>query len=107
MSQCDIIIRGGKVVLPGEVRDLDLGIEGGKIVEIREHLQGGADEIIDASGLYVFPGVIDSHVHFNEPGRTAWEGIKSGSSALAAGGGTLFFDMPLNSHPPVLDGASF
>jgi allantoinase len=51
--------------------------------------------------------VIDPHVHFNEPGRTDWEGIASGSSALAAGGGTCFFDMPLNSSPPTLDGPSF
>jgi allantoinase len=47
----------------------------------------------------VLPGLIDVHVHFNEPGRTAWEGGATGSRALAAGGGTLFFDMPLNSTP--------
>ena len=58
-------------------------------------------------GLHVFPGLIDPHVHFNEPGRTEWEGFATGSSALAAGGGTMFFDMPLNSSPPVLDGESF
>jgi len=47
------------------------------------------------------------HVHFNEPGRSDWEGLESGSNAVAAGGGTLFFDMPLNAHPPTLDAASF
>ena len=47
----------------------------------------------------MFPGLIDVHVHFNEPGRTEWEGAQTGSRALAAGGGTLFFDMPLNSTP--------
>jgi allantoinase len=62
---------------------------------------------VDASGLHVLAGIIDSHVHFNEPGRTDWEGIASGSSSLAAGGGTAFFDMPLNSLPPVTDAASF
>lgn len=51
--------------------------------------------------------MIDSHVHFNEPGRADWEGIETGSRALAAGGGTLFFDMPLNAHPPTCDAASF
>ena len=64
-------------------------------------------ETIDATGVHIFPGVIDSHVHFNEPGRADWEGFATGSSALAAGGGTCFFDMPLNSSPPVLDGESF
>jgi allantoinase len=51
--------------------------------------------------------VIDAHVHFNEPGRADWEGIETGSRAIAAGGGTLFFDMPLNAHPPTVDAASF
>ena len=59
----------------------------------------GAREEIDATGLRVFPGLIDVHLHFNEPGRTEWEGAATGSRALAAGGGTLFFDMPLNSTP--------
>ena len=58
-------------------------------------------------GLTIFPGLIDVHLHFNEPGRTEWEGAASGSRALAAGGGTLFFDMPLNSHPPTTDAAAF
>lgn len=107
MARYETIIRGGMVVLPDEVRALDLGIEAGKIVEMRKGLAGGAGEVIDATHLHVFPGVIDSHVHFNEPGRTEWEGIQSGSRALAAGGGTCFFDMPLNSHPPVIDGDSF
>src|SRR5438105_4393194 len=107
MSQYELIIRGGKVVLPDEVRALDLGIDGGKIVELQRELSGSADETIDANNLHVLPGAIDSHVHFNEPGRTDWEGIQSGSRALAAGGGTLFFDMPLNCHPPTLDAASF
>jgi allantoinase len=61
----------------------------------------------DATGLHIFSGVIDSHVHFNEPGRIDWEGIETGSHALAAGGGTLFFDMPLNAHPPTCDARSF
>ena len=54
---------------------------------------------MDARGLLVLPGLIDVHLHFNEPGRTEWEGGATGSRALAAGGGTMFFDMPLNSTP--------
>lgn len=103
----DVLIRGGEVVTPSGVPRLDIAIEGGMIVELAPELTGQARETIDASGLHVFPGVIDPHVHFNEPGRTDWEGFETGSSALAAGGGTCFFDMPLNSSPPVLDGAAF
>jgi allantoinase len=102
----DLIIRNGNVVLPDGVKQLSIGITGGQIVELAEGLQAGAREI-DALGLHVFPGLIDSHVHFNDPGRSDWEGIETGSSALAAGGGTCFFDMPLNSSPPTLDGPSF
>ncbi len=58
-------------------------------------------------GLHVFPGGLDPHVHFNEPGRAHWEGLATGSAALAAGGFTAFFDMPLNSTPPTIDAAGF
>jgi allantoinase len=62
---------------------------------------------VDARGKFVLPGVVDTHVHFNEPGRTEWEGLLTGSRALAAGGGTVFCDMPLNSTPPVTCAAAF
>src|SRR5215471_10364524 len=62
---------------------------------------------IDARGLTLLPGLIDVHVHFNEPGRTDWEGAATGSRALAAGGGTLFFDMPLNSSPCTVGAREF
>ncbi|HEV7300994.1 MAG TPA: allantoinase AllB [Tepidisphaeraceae bacterium] len=103
----DLLIRGGQVVTPHGVQQADVAIENGQIVDISATITGPANEAIDATGLHVFPGVIDPHVHFNEPGRTDWEGVTTGSSALAAGGGTLYFDMPLNSSPPVLDGATF
>jgi allantoinase len=107
MSSFDLIIRGGTVVTPGEARTEDVGILNGKIVELGPALADPARETINAEGLHIFPGLIDSHVHFNEPGRKEWEGIETGSMALAAGGGTMFFDMPLNAHPPTLDGDSF
>ncbi|MBC7785383.1 MAG: allantoinase AllB [Burkholderiales bacterium] len=103
----DLIIRGGSVVTPAGVSAADIGIEDHRIVEIGPALSGAARVELDAHGLTVFPGVIDPHVHFNEPGRTDWEGFETGSTALAAGGGTCFFDMPLNSSPPTLDRASF
>ncbi len=77
----------------------DIYIEGEHIVEIAPGMSRPAKDEIDARGLYVLPGAIDVHLHFNEPGRTEWEGAATGSCALAAGGGTLFFDMPLNSTP--------
>src|SRR3954471_16220752 len=103
----DLLIQHGLVVFPDRVERADLGIEDGKIVEIAPELRDESRETIDATGLHVFPGLIDAHVHFNEPGRTEWEGFSTGSAALVAGGGTMFFDMPLNSSPPTLDGASF
>jgi allantoinase len=105
----DCLIRGAVVVRPGdaETAQADVAIEDGKIADIGPELSGDSRETIDASGLYVLPGVVDVHVHFNEPGRTEWEGAATGSLALAMGGGTCFCDMPLNSSPPTLDGPSF
>jgi allantoinase len=103
----DVLIRGGRLVLPDRVVAADVGIVDGTIAAIERELADKAHEVIDASGLTIFPGIVDSHVHFNEPGRTDWEGAESGSAALAAGGGTCFCDMPLNCSPPTLDAESF
>src|SRR5213078_3088011 len=97
MSDFDLIVRS----------EPDIGISEGKIVALEQNLSGTSTSEIDATKLSIFPGVIDSHVHFNEPGRTEWEGFQTGSSAAAAGGTTTAFDMPLNAHPPTIDGASF
>lgn len=86
------------MVTPGGVLEYDIAIEDGWIAAVGPHLEAGAEEI-DATGLHVLPGGIDSHVHFNEPGRTEWEDIAHGSAALAAGGYTAFIDMPLNNLP--------
>lgn len=84
----------------------DLAVTDGVIAGIGSEVAGAREEI-DASGLTVFPGLIDVHLHFNEPGRTEWEGAATGSRALAAGGGTLYFDMPLNSTPCTVSMAAF
>ena len=107
MAELDLILRGGMVVMALERRRVDLGVAHGQIVAMEPELTAPSGEVIDARGLHIFPGLIDAHVHFNEPGRADWEGFESGSRALAAGGGTLFFDMPLNAHPPTIDAASF
>jgi allantoinase len=107
MSQYDLIIRNGTLVTATDLRQADLAIVDEQIAAIAPDLPGRSKEEIDASSMHIFPGVIDAHVHFNEPGRTHWEGFASGTQALAAGGTTTFFDMPLNAHPPTLDKASF
>jgi len=102
----DVIVRGGTLVTEDGLRQIDLAIEDGRILDVAPDLAGGRSEV-DARGLLVLPGVIDVHLHFNEPGRTDWEGAATGSRALAAGGGTVFFDMPLNSTPCTVNAREF
>ncbi len=99
----DLVVRGGRLVTPDGLVDADLAVEGGEIVEMGRDLAGATREI-HADGRLIFPGVVDVHVHYNEPGRTEWEGAATGSRALAAGGGTTFVDMPLNSTPCTVTG---
>ena len=101
-----MIIRGGTVVTSRGVEKADVAIAGDQITAVGLNLTDDGEEI-EASGLHVFPGGIDSHVHFNEPGRTEWEDIAHGSAALAAGGYTSFIDMPLNNLPVTTDVAAF
>jgi allantoinase len=103
----DCLIRGGRVVRTNSVELLDVGIVEGRVVVLAPEISERARETVDAGGLHVFPGVLDAHVHFNDPGRSSWEGVPTGSAALAAGGGVCFIDMPLNSSPPTLDADSF
>jgi allantoinase len=96
----DLVIRGAAGV------DGDVAVEGETIAAIGPDLPRGLEEV-DATGLHLLPGAVDAHVHFNEPGRTHWEGWATGSRALLAGGATACIEMPLNAHPPTLDGAAF
>ena len=90
-------------------RSADLAIADGVIAAREEPgaLGDDAREVIDARGLDILPGLIDAHVHFNDPGRAAWEGWGSGTRELAAGGFTCGVDMPLNSDPPTIDAPAF
>jgi allantoinase len=107
MAEFDLVVRGGTVVNADSAQVVDVGVKDGKVSTVGRNLSGSVDTEIDAAGLHVFPGLIDAHVHFNEPGRTEWEGLATGSRALAANGVTGFIDMPLNSTPPVSDGTTF
>ena len=96
-----MIIKNGKVALPGHdsLKSLDIRIEKGRIIELGQNLDG--EKVIDAAGLHIFPGAIDPHVHFDEPGFTDREDFYHGSSAAASGGVTTVIDMPCTSMPPV------
>lgn len=100
MPDFDLIIRGAQP-------HPSIGIADGVIVTLADVDDARAREVIDATGLLVMPGVVDAHVHFNEPGRTDWEGWATGSRAAVAGGTTTVFDMPLNSTPPVVTVEAF
>ncbi|WP_078412084.1 allantoinase [Priestia abyssalis] len=103
MERLDVIIKNGKVVLSTGVIETDIGIKDGKIAVIKKEITNEADLTWDAENQYVFPGMIDVHVHFSEPGREHWEGFHTGSMMMAAGGCTTYFDMPLNGIPSTVN----
>jgi allantoinase len=103
----DLIVRGATIVSHTTVGIGDVGIRGGRIQEAGGTIREEAAEEIEAAGLLLFPGVIDMHVHFNDPGRARWEGWPSGSAAAAVGGTTTVAEMPLNASPPTLNAAAF
>jgi allantoinase len=107
MTELDLVIRGGTIVTADGATVADISVSDGVIVDVSPEVAIRAREEIDARGLHVFPGTIDVHVHFNEPGRTDWEGWETGSAACAVGGTTTVAEMPLNAHPPTIDGPSF
>src|SRR5690348_2814150 len=103
----DLIIRNGALVTAEGITAADIALADQQIAAIGPALEGTSQAEIDATGLHIFPGLIDAHVHFNEPGRAEWEGFATGTRALAAGGATTYIEMPLNAHPPTIDSASF
>lgn len=96
MTNVDLKLTGGRVHLPGGPAEVDVGISGGRIVAIGN--VGDAGETVDCTGLDVLPGVIDSQVHFREPGLEAKEDLESGSRSAVLGGVTAVFEMP-NTRP--------
>jgi allantoinase len=101
-------VHSKRVILPDGIREATLLIEGGVITGVVGGLaMAEGMELVDAGESLVMPGVIDPHVHINEPGRTDWEGFDTATRAAAAGGLTLLVDMPLNSSPVTTTGAAF
>ncbi len=94
----DLLILGGTLVNHDGVGVGDVGVRGGRIVAIGDLSKASADQSIDAKGLHVLPGVIDTQVHFREPGAEAKEDLQTGSKAAVLGGVTAVFEMP-NTNP--------
>ena len=108
MSRLDLVVRAERVVTAGGQGPLAVGVKDGTVVALEPldaDLRG--DHVVDlADDEVLMPGVVDSHVHVNDPGRTEWEGFASATRAAAAGGVTTLIDMPLNSIPPTVDVAA-
>ncbi len=102
MSSQRTLIRNAEVILPDQIAQTNILLENGKIVAIDASPSTQADEVVDAAGLVLLPGVIDDQVHFREPGLTHKEDLESGSRACASGGITTYLEMP-NTHPPATD----
>lgn len=101
LGKTDIVVRGNRVVTPSGVRPAAVHVVGGTIARVTDPaaIPEGVP-VIDAGDLWLIPGLVDTHVHINEPGRTEWEGFETATRAAAAGGVTTLVDMPLNSIPP-------
>lgn len=98
-------IYSNQVFIEGKLQTATLSIHGDKIASI--HLNQQLSSAKDFSGSVIMPGVIDAHVHINEPGRTEWEGFETATKAAVKGGITTLVDMPLNSSPVVTNVAAF
>ena len=100
MTGLDSVVRGERVVLPDGVRPASIRIRDGRIVDVGSYTDRPAGvPAFDAGELVVLPGLVDSHVHMNDPGRADWEGVEHATRAAAAGGVTSLVDMPLNCIP--------
>jgi allantoinase len=99
-TKADLVIRSRRIVQPDGVREAAVVVRGGRIAAI-VHPQAAPEaiETLDVGDAFVMPGLVDTHVHVNEPGRTEWEGFATATRAAAAGGVTTLVDMPLNSIP--------
>src|SRR5216683_4445799 len=104
----DLIVRGKRVITPEDERPAAIHIRDGVIDAVRDFgdVPSGIP-IRDAGNSAVMPGIVDTHVHINEPGRTEWEGFSTATRAAAAGGVTTLIEMPLNSIPATTTAAGF
>jgi allantoinase len=107
MAEPGLIVRGQRVLTPDGIRPAAVVIRGGEIAFVGPYDPVSPAHAIElAADEVLLPGLTDTHVHVNEPGRTGWEGFASATRAAAAGGITTIIDMPLNSIPPTTDAAA-
>ena len=102
-----VAIKSNQVVLPDKIISAYVVIDNGRIIDTVPHLPRDVLKIIDIGDKVLMPGVIDPHVHINEPGRTDWEGFNTATKAALAGGITSLIDMPLNSSPVTTTAKAF
>ena len=95
----DLIVKNGKCFIDGQLKIVDIGISEGIIKSISKIEKTSNEKILEANNLTILPGVIDTQVHFREPGSTDVEDLESGSKAAVLGGVTSVFEMP-NTNPP-------
>src|SRR5580700_1033547 len=104
----DLIVRGRRVITPGGEHAAAIHIHGGVISAITAFDDCPSGTLLhDAHDSIVMPGIVDTHVHINEPGRTEWEGFSAATRTAAAGGITTLIEMPLNSIPGTTTAAGF
>jgi allantoinase len=103
-AELDLVIRAGRAIVGGEETPACVGVAAGRIAAITPYDEppAAARTVTLADDEVLLPGLVDTHVHVNEPGRTEWEGFDSATRAAAAGGVTTIVDMPLNSVPPTV-----
>src|SRR6266403_1211943 len=107
-GEADLVVRGKRIVTRDGERDASIHIRSGAITKISgfDDVPSGTP-VYEAGDLAVMPGLVDTHVHINEPGRTEWEGFATATRAAAAGGITTLIEMPLNSIPATTGVAAF
>src|SRR5512135_1523470 len=102
----DLYLKNAQVVTENAAFPGGVLVDSGKIAAVVSGTaEIEADQVLDLKGRLLLPGIVDGHVHFNQPGRDHWEGYRTGSMAAAAGGVTSVLDMPLNATPPTISAA--
>ena len=102
----DLILKNGKCFIDGQLKTIDIGISNGIIKSIGKIENTSNEKVLEANNLTILPGIIDTQVHFREPGSTDVEDLESGSRAAVLGGVTSVFEMP-NTNPPTSNQTEF